>query len=167
MNTEIRRRMQGFDLFSTLTDAECASVATVLSEVRVKKGDVLFKEGDRGDSAYVIISGKIAIGVASREISVLEKGSIFGEASLVSELTRSATATATADAALWKISRKEFLRLMGEGNLGTYKICARIAGALAGRLLIMNKKLQEAFAANTPGREMDRIKNALLKDWSF
>ena len=61
--------------------------------------------------------GKITIRLRNKEITVLEKGAILGEAALVCDLERSATAIAATDVKLWTISRDSFLCLTDEGCL--------------------------------------------------
>ena len=65
-------------------------------------GDVLFKEGDLGDVAYVVESGVIEISRFTGEEYVtlreLEAGALFGELALIDNQPRSAIARAATDA---------------------------------------------------------------------
>ena len=65
-------------------------------------GEVIFREGDKGEGMYVIQAGKVKITkqTTSGEVtlSVLEDGDIFGEMALFDKLPRSATATASGEA---------------------------------------------------------------------
>jgi CRP-like cAMP-binding protein len=167
MTADLSTRIRRFDLFAGLNDEERAAIATIMTNGPVKKGDTVFKQGDSGDAAFVILEGGIEIKVGGKSVTVIEKGGILGEGSLLGDLPRSATAIAASDGMLGKITRKDFQRLNNEGCLATYKICAKIAGTLVGRLNAMNKKLIEMMEANPPGREMDRLKSSLMKDWSF
>lgn len=167
MPDDLIKQMENFSLFSALTQAERASVATIITSQPMNRGDKIFAQGDLGDAAYVVLDGKVNIMLGKRQISTMEQGAIIGEAALVCDLVRSAAAVAASDGMLWKIPRDGFLRLNREGCLGTYKVCARLAGTLVGRLSAMNQKLMEVLEANPPGREMDRLKTSLLKDWSF
>lgn len=62
-------------------------------------GDIIFREDDSGDEAFMILSGEVKISTISsdREIVIasLGRGEIFGEMALVDDETRMATATAT------------------------------------------------------------------------
>ena len=64
----------------------------------VAAGAAIFKEGDRGDEFFVVAKGKVRVSVddvgASKEVAVLEHGSIFGEMAVLSGGIRSATVTA-------------------------------------------------------------------------
>ena len=68
----------------------------------------LFHQGDPGDALYVIAEGAvvpIAEGEVRKKLAVLEEGDFFGEISLVTERTRSATVEALVDSKLLAIDR--------------------------------------------------------------
>ena len=69
---------------------------------RMERGDILFREGDRGDSLYVIAEGKVKLGRTSADgrenlVAILGPGEMFGELSLFDPGPRTMTATAVAD----------------------------------------------------------------------
>ena len=76
-------------------------------------GDVLFKQGDRGDLVYVVEEGEIEI-VRTRDdnteecVAVVPKGGYFGELAPMFGLQRSATARARGPAALTGYSLRDF-----------------------------------------------------------
>lgn len=67
---------------------------------RYRKGEALFREGDRGDSFHLVVSGRVAVRVSTPDgnvatLNVIGPGGSFGELALVtSDLTRSATVEA-------------------------------------------------------------------------
>jgi CRP-like cAMP-binding protein len=67
--------------------------------VRFKKGDVLFRAGEKSRELYIIRSGKVKVNIhkEGKEISLvtLGKGSFVGEMSFISGMPRSATVIAT------------------------------------------------------------------------
>jgi len=70
----------------------------LLDRVVFKPGDVVFREGDVGNRAYVVIEGEVEVSkMAGEEKIVLEQvgaQGIFGEMALIDDRPRSATATA-------------------------------------------------------------------------
>ncbi len=64
-------------------------------------GETIFKTGDEGKVAYMVLTGKVEISRMSRDekvvFGVVEPGGIFGEMALVNQLPRMARATATED----------------------------------------------------------------------
>lgn len=66
---------------------------------RVFRADqVIFREGQHGDLAYIVASGKVYLSkntdVGERLIAVVGENEIFGEMALIDDATRMATATA-------------------------------------------------------------------------
>jgi CRP/FNR family cyclic AMP-dependent transcriptional regulator len=86
------------DIFSLLTQEELNIVLTLLRKFRVGEGEVVFREGDKGNTLYIMISGKISISIRladgrERKIAELTSGSFFGEMSIFENAPRSATCT--------------------------------------------------------------------------
>ncbi len=75
------------------------------------EGHVIIKDGDEGDFAYLIQSGRVRIykmqGKRELTLSDLEPGEIFGEASLLFGQKRSANARALKDCNLILINRQK------------------------------------------------------------
>src|SRR5579871_3370435 len=64
-----------------------------------KSGEVIFKEGDRGDGLYVIEEGTVQISAmlgqkVSHVLRTFNAGEFFGELAVIDDHCRSATATA-------------------------------------------------------------------------
>lgn len=73
-------------LFSALDDEAADALAAAMSESRLRRGQVLFHEGDSGDRLFVVIEGKVKLGRTSADgrenlIAVLGPGQMFGELS--------------------------------------------------------------------------------------
>ena len=52
-------------LFTALDDEAAIALRASMVEVQVAKGQVLFNEGDAGDRLYVVVEGKIKLGIKS------------------------------------------------------------------------------------------------------
>ncbi len=79
-----------------------------------KKGEVLIREGEKGDCAYIIDSGNVEI-LVHREGQLLQigtrgAGSIIGEMAMVDDKPRTATIRALDDCSVIEISRDDFTR---------------------------------------------------------
>src|SRR5438067_13284086 len=97
-------------------------------------GTVLFREGDRGQTMYVIRTGKVNISkrISDSEITlaVLGPGEFFGEMALLENLPRSAGATVVDDAQLIEIEQEHFEMLIRKSG----EIAVRMLRRLSGRL---------------------------------
>ena len=86
--------------------------------VKVRRGDVVIREGEEGDSYYVIESGRFqverTIGGVKVVLAELKALDAFGEESLVSEAKRNATVVAIADGELLKLGKADFNQLLRE-----------------------------------------------------
>ena len=76
----------------------------------IKSGDMLFEEGEHGNMAYLIVSGRVEIfrktGNQERVLATLGRGEIVGEMSLIDTLPRMASARALEDSEFSLISQK-------------------------------------------------------------
>ncbi len=76
-----------------------------------KKGEIIFNEGDAGDCAYLIDSGRVEIQIESIDgrtpVAILGVGDIFGEMAIIDGANRSATAVAIEDSQLVEVSKEQ------------------------------------------------------------
>jgi CRP-like cAMP-binding protein len=96
-------------LFAGLSEEALALLVQQLTLVHLRKGEVLFREGDPGDALYVICEGEVSVaaeGPPRVEMARLSAGAFIGEVALMTDQPRSATVTATLDAELLRIDRK-------------------------------------------------------------
>jgi NADH dehydrogenase FAD-containing subunit/uncharacterized membrane protein YphA (DoxX/SURF4 family) len=83
-----------------------------LSQAYFHAGDVLIKEGDTGDTAYIVQSGNLAVYVDGNRVGERSRGDIIGELALLNNGRRSATAVCETDVTVTCLSREQFLELM-------------------------------------------------------
>jgi CRP-like cAMP-binding protein len=74
-------------LFSGLDDEAAASLRSSMMDVRIRRGEALFREGDSGDRLYVVTDGKVKLGPQLRRrarepAGHPRPGQMFGELSL-------------------------------------------------------------------------------------
>jgi len=86
-------------LFHGLEDAELAAIASELDEVPYAKGAVIFQQGGKADSFYLIYGGSVRImrtvNRKEHQLALLTKEDYFGEMALIANRPRSATVTST------------------------------------------------------------------------
>jgi CRP-like cAMP-binding protein len=89
-------------------------------------GEIICKEGEKGEAMYVIQSGKVKITKKAPsgelKIAALEKGEIFGEMALFDRLPRSATATASGEARVLIIDKKKLFSTINRDPTLVFKI---------------------------------------------
>lgn len=103
-------------LFECLDAAALKLLAQVTEEMIVPKGTILFREGDQGDSMFVIARGAVHVvkEIEGEEVllGVLGAGEIIGEMALLTGAPRTATGRAATPVTLGKVSRSGFERLL-------------------------------------------------------
>jgi CRP/FNR family transcriptional regulator, cyclic AMP receptor protein len=100
-------------------------------------GTVIFAEGDRADSMYVVLDGELDVWVGSNLLEVIGPGGIIGEMALINRNTRSATAVAKSTCRLALVDEKRFQFMVQE----TPYFALHVMRVMAERLRRMNVKL--------------------------
>ena len=142
MNIELPARiafLKKIHLFHGLGDDELAAIAAELEEFQYPKGAVIFHQGGKADSFYLIYGGSVRImrtvNKKEYQLAVLTKEDYFGEMALIAKRPRSATVTATADTSLLVLSRANFEKLFKKNpQLGLNMAVAIRSRELAQRL---------------------------------
>lgn len=109
------RLLNGVSLFSGCTRSELSRIASLVDQMEVPAGRVLAREGEPGWEFFVIAEGKAKATRRGRKLASLDRGSFFGEMSLLDEGPRSATVTAETEMQLLVLSSRRFSSLI-EGN---------------------------------------------------
>jgi len=82
-----------------------------------RKGDVIVREGERGDVFYLIESGTVDVfkkEMGDEPIATLSSGQFFGEKALISEDVRQATCIASSDVKCLFLMREDFVLMLGD-----------------------------------------------------
>ena len=113
-----RRLLTDSEGHSLVTDDELRPVARALRRVQYTRGETLFRQGETGETAYVLVCGKLSGHVefqsdVAAHTFTLEAGALLGEMSLVTGLPRTATLQAADEVTLLEIPGKAFVRLLG------------------------------------------------------
>ena len=100
-------------IFSFLDSAEFANLVSLLELKEVPAGTRVVKEGDAGDSLYVVVRGRVLIYCRSFfgnkvYLSSLSDGDCFGEFSFFTGEPRAATAEAMDEVLLFEIRQRDF-----------------------------------------------------------
>ncbi|MBL0373649.1 cyclic nucleotide-binding domain-containing protein [Rhizobium sp. KVB221] len=131
-------------LFSRVAPAKLKLLAFTSDRVSYKAGEALFHQGDPGDSAYVILTGKAEIlaDAPSGQIKVAELGNntIVGEIAILCDIARTATVKATMPMEALRIRKDIFLKLLADYP----EIAIEIMRVLADRLNKTTTELTEA-----------------------
>jgi CRP/FNR family cyclic AMP-dependent transcriptional regulator len=103
-------------LFTQLDDDERSVLAQSMIERDVKAGEVLFRDGEPGDSMFIVLRGSIELFVKDTTgqkitLHVATTSDFFGELSLLDGGSRTATAVAVEESTLYVLDREDMLQL--------------------------------------------------------
>lgn len=105
--------------------------------VYYQQGKVIMTEGGKAVRMYVVVSGRVAVSIGKRQVERLGPGGVFGEAALLDQSTRLASAVAETDCELLPITRQAFLALVKVSPQFAHQMLA----ALAERLRFLTERL--------------------------
>ncbi len=102
-------RFRRVELFAELSDADLGRVCSEAIDVSLTPGEVLFREGDPADRAFVVSSGEVEVLKATERREVLlavrVAGDVIGEMALLDDEPRSATVRARSATELLSIPK--------------------------------------------------------------
>ena len=95
--------------FQQFPEKELWEVLKISKWARFKPDSVLIKEGDIGDSFFILAGGYVRVSRGKRTLNVLSAGDCFGEMAYLAQngTHRSATVTTTSDAIILKIRAQD------------------------------------------------------------
>ena len=131
--------LKSLNLFKDTPENVLADLAPLMKEIQYEQGTEIFKEGEIGDSMYIIQQGNIKIHKGNTTLAILKEKEVFGELSLLDADTRSATATVDTDCTLYKIDQEPFYELMDERP----EVAKGFIKILCQRLRTMNEKSRQ------------------------
>lgn len=140
-------------LFAALDENAADALRRTTTELRLVRGQVLFKEGDQGDALYVVTTGKIKLGRTSNDgrenlLAVLGPGQMFGELSIFDPGPRSSTAAAITETTLLALCRRELQTWL----VGRPEVAESLLRQLAHRLRQANEAMADLVFSDVPGR---------------
>ena len=124
-------------LFQGLSDEDREALAERLAEKSFKAGDIVFSQGEKGSSMYVVQSGAVQIYLPSKEkdlppvvLKDLHTGEYFGELAIFDDKPRSASVRAGVDTVLLELTRDELAEHLGRSQKAAMTILAEMAERL-------------------------------------
>jgi PAS domain S-box-containing protein len=175
MSAEIIKLLRKTAIFSTFDSASLKKICGLFKERTFSNDEVLFTEGNLGDTLFVIKEGAIKISRAAKDKEEEEtsrvlrrEGDIFGESGFLDESPRPATAQATKATKVFQLSRSNFLTILNSHPLIAYQIVKVLSSRIKqsdlrqiDELKEKNEQLQEAYRALR-----QKTENTKSPEWS-
>jgi len=139
---ELRR----VSLFRDLTDDECDTVCRAMRPRRFAAGDIVFEQGDVGDTMLVVVDGMLRVELADSQGRVTDLGSIganqfVGEMAAFDPAPRSATVVAASNAVCYELSVHALRELRRTAPTAAAAITSGVIGDITSRLRGINDRI--------------------------
>ncbi len=107
-------------LFQGLTDDELQQLMDMAEPLSLRAGELLIRQGDTGDSAYVLTKGEFEIqkqsGQSIIKIDMRNAGDVVGEMALLARTPRSASVISKTDSEALRIPQEAFEKLLSSSS---------------------------------------------------
>jgi CRP-like cAMP-binding protein/small-conductance mechanosensitive channel len=152
-DTEAKERLgllRRIEVIQCLNEEEARQLASHMRKVSFAPGEVILRQGDAGDSAYIVKNGRVRILLSndsglSEQVACLAPGDFFGEMSLLTGERRTATAAALDQVDCYRLDKPDLDAVFA----GRPELAGDIAGLLANRqagLAAVREKLSDEAA---------------------
>jgi CRP/FNR family cyclic AMP-dependent transcriptional regulator len=168
MTVDKEQVLRSSPLFDMLSPPELEVLAELSRPRRFAAGEVVFHEGDQGDSLFVLARGEVEVvarrapqgapskergsaasadldgakdGAKERVLAVLGAPAAFGEMALIDREVRSATVRAKQDCVALQLSAENFTAFRKRSRDGFTLFLVNVARVLSSRLRETNHKL--------------------------
>jgi CRP/FNR family cyclic AMP-dependent transcriptional regulator len=140
-------------LFARVDDARLRSVARSLRRRKFRRNEVIFHQGDVGNSLQIVVNGAVKIVLPSAEgeeaiIATLRPGDFFGELALLDGAPHSATATALDQTETLDLPRAAFQGLLEQDA----ELQRALLAGLAAELRRLTGHVEELHFLDLAGR---------------
>jgi putative ABC transport system ATP-binding protein len=105
-------------MFAAIDTTRLKLISLASERLSFVKGQILFRQGDPSDAAYIILSGAVEVfaetAAGRRRLGSVEAHSVVGEMGIIGDAPRSATVIAARDLIALSLSRDVFLGLLAD-----------------------------------------------------
>jgi CRP/FNR family transcriptional regulator, cyclic AMP receptor protein len=132
-------QLRRYPYFATVSDAAIKEVAMISEEMTAPAGQVLFSEGDKADSLYILVDGEVDLqytlgGGDQRTVDTLVAGDLLVWSALVEPYRCTATGRTRTACKMIQINGQKMRALCeADHDLG-YRMAICLTTLLAGRL---------------------------------
>jgi CRP/FNR family transcriptional regulator, cyclic AMP receptor protein len=156
---ETARLLARTEVFGDLEERELVEVAQVAVPRHWERGEVIFREGDQGDTCYLLRTGAVVLTREHQDgrmvaLAELRAGALFGELAMFRGETRSATAEAIEPTTAVALLASDMQRIIRRSP----DLALKFLGTLAERVSKTNERLLQQSFQTVAGR----VASALL-----
>ena len=148
VDSQIIERLKGLHFFKDLNEEQLEIVGAHVEGHDFEPGEVVFEEGDPGDSVYFIIDGELDVTMQSDweeevKLASLGPGHSCGEISIIDDLPRSASVTAVTQSSVLSLNKKGFEQVLEENPVTGVILLKGLARFLCQHVRDSNESLSD------------------------
>jgi CRP/FNR family cyclic AMP-dependent transcriptional regulator len=135
---------------ASLNDEQLGAFLNYVEVVNCPHSGTLFKEGQPGNSMFLILDGQMRVYTKTRKgeilfLRMLDAGDAFGEVALLNQAPRSASVEAVRETVLIKITSDSLQKLVSEHPALAAQFLFHLARSLGRQLSDLTVKLRARF----------------------
>lgn len=147
--------LRQIELLSDLSDATLQQLASMSRDVEYAATQTLFRQGDKAEDVFFIVSGKVAVAICSskfacRKIGTVSKGGLVGWSALLNRSQMSAAAQATEAVRAIACNGEQLRELCQQSPELGFKVMSSVSSLLADRLSATRMQLFETCGGQLP-----------------
>jgi len=126
--------LKSLEIFRRIPDHDLEGVANIVQEREVPAGTDIIREGEMGESMFIVVEGRVRVHLQNKQVGILGSGSVIGELAALDYEPRSASVTAITETFLLELDGAALRQLMAERQGVTREVihilCQRIRTGL-------------------------------------
>ena len=126
--------LRNIPLFAKIEPARLKLLAFTSERLAYTSGEELFRQGDHGDAAFIILNGEADVLVdtprGAVKVATLGKNDIIGEIAILCDVPRTATVVAHGDLETLRVSKEGFFHLITQFPQVGLEVMSEIATKL-------------------------------------
>ena len=138
--------LRSLPMFANMPASKLKLLAFASDRVTFGTGEILFRQGDDGDAAYIVIDGKVDVLVSSNGtdtvVAELGKNAFVGDMGVISDMPRTATIRAQTDLVTLRIRKEHMMEMVRESR----ELALAVLREVVARLAKTTKDLSDARA---------------------
>lgn len=145
--------LKSVPMFAAFREEQLRELVPVVMRRNAPRGTMIMAEGDRVDSLYIVMSGRLKVMMGEADgkeviLGILGAGEIFGEMGLIDEGPRSASVVAIEPCELMVVTKRDFKRCMVE----SFDTAMSVMRVLVRRLRAADRKIGSLAMLDVYGR---------------
>lgn len=122
--------LRGTEFFHSLDESTLIKLAERCSRRDLRRGEVLYHQGEEGSTFYAVVHGRLGIWSGRRRIGEVRIGGCVGEVALLKSGLRTTTVRAERDCELLRLQRKDFAEIFSDHPTELLKLVLSVTDLL-------------------------------------